>query len=144
MIDINNILTSAVQQAIDQAADQILLPYRERIATLEDSNATLKTTVQNLQLSIAKLASHVESLMNRAPTPAIASPLTEDRIRVISSEVAEDWLYRHKMDFDHDPLVEFKETVQQVVEDALEDLEPSLIKGAVSELLSDATISISI
>ena len=143
MIDINSILTSAVQQAVDQAADQILLPYRERIATLEGSNATLKTTIQNLQLSLSKVAEEVHTLMNK-PAPASASNLTEDRVRVIAAEVADDHLYRHTTDFDHDPLSDLKGVVQREVNEAFEDLEPSLLKEAVNELLSDATVSITV
>lgn len=143
MIDINSILTSAVQQAVDQAADQILLPYRERIATLEDSNEALKITIQNLQLSLDKLAEGVHTLMSK-PAPASASNLTEDRVRVIATEVADDHLYRHTTDFDHDPLADLKGFVQRKVDEVFEDLDPSLLKDAVNELLSDATISITI
>lgn len=143
MIDINAILTNAVQQAVDQAADQILLPYRERIATLEDHHQTLQITVQNLQLSIAKLAALVEGIENRR-TPESASNLTEDRVRVIATEVVDDYLYRHTTDFDHDPLSDLKGVVQREVNEAFEDLEPSLLKEAVNELLSDATVSITV
>lgn len=143
MIDINSILTSAVQQAVDQAADQILLPYRERIATLEDSNETLKITIQNLQLSLSKVAGEVYILTNKT-TPASASNLTEDRVRVIATEVVDDHLYRHTTDFDHDPLADLKGVVQRRVDEVFEDLDPSLLKEAVNELLSDATVSITL
>lgn len=143
MLDINSILTNAVQQAVDQAADQILLPYRERIATLEDSNEALKITIQNLQLSLAKLATDIHTLTNRA-TPTSASTLTEDRVRVIATEVVDNRLYTHTLDFDHDPLTDLKGVVQRKVDEVFEDLDPSLLKEAVNELLSDATVSITI
>ena len=139
MIDLNTLLSNTLQQALDQT----LLPYRERIATLEDSNEALKITIQNLQLSLAKLATDIHTLTNRA-TPTSASTLTEDRVRVIATEVVDDHLYRHTLDFDHDPLNDIKKTMQDIVDEAVKDIDEQFVKDILNDLLQEASISISI
>ena len=133
MIDLNTILTNALNAAIEQAT----APLRERIEELE-----------------ARLTAHTESLLETASATRLEDlerkldNLT-DREDTHIRDIAESVLAEHTDNYDHDEFLtdesDLTEQVSKVLEDYdFDDIADDLVEPAVRRALRSAAISIDI
>lgn len=132
-IDLNTILTNALNAAIEQAT----APLRERIAVLE-----------------ARFEAHTESLLETASATRLydlerkLDNLT-DREDTHIRAIAESVLAEHIDNYDHDEFLtdesDLTEQVSKVLEDYdFDDIADDLVEPAVRRALRSAAISIDI
>ena len=131
MIDLNTLLTTALQQALEG----LLKPYEERIAELENK---LELS-ENLMRKIAK-----EVCENELEQCALDLGFSTDAVRLIAQESCQQALAGHLDEFDHEPLSDFPIAVREEIEVAVESIYGDSVKNQVEQLLSKASVSINL